>query len=182
MANEKKTSVFEYIKPPLVLLLICMIMSGILVFAYELTYVDTTGVITDKLRTGLDAQLSDSSACVMLTDFEAEGITSVIVDKEQNYCAFELTVDGYAKDGLHLLVGIKDDAVSGISVLTIGETPGLGTRVNDEGYLSTYYGVTDSDYTPDIISGATYSSKGVDSAVRLAIETYNERKGEIFGE
>lgn len=182
MAKEKKTNTFEYVKPPLVLLVICMLMTAILVFAYELTYVDTTGVITDKLRAGLDQQLSDSSACVMLTDFEAEGITSVIVDKEQNYCAFELTVDGYAKDGLHVLIGVKDDAVSGISILTIGETPGLGTRVQDESFLSGFYGVTQPDFSVDAISGATYSSNGIKNAVALAIETYNERKGEIFGE
>ena len=43
----------EKIMPPLVLTLICVISSALLVLAYNLTYVDTTGIITDKLSAGL---------------------------------------------------------------------------------------------------------------------------------
>ena len=38
----------EKIKPSLVLTLICLITCALLVIAYEATYVDTTGVITDR--------------------------------------------------------------------------------------------------------------------------------------
>ena len=42
-------SLKDKIMPPLVLTLICVITSALLVAAYNLTYVDTTGIITDKL-------------------------------------------------------------------------------------------------------------------------------------
>ena len=43
-------SMKEKIMPPLVLTLICVITSALLVAAYNITYVDTTGVITNWLR------------------------------------------------------------------------------------------------------------------------------------
>ena len=46
-------SMKEKIMPPLVLTLICVITSALLVAAYNITYVDTTGVITDELASGL---------------------------------------------------------------------------------------------------------------------------------
>ena len=43
----------EKIKAPLVLTLICTIVAALLIFVHKLTYVDTTGVITDELKSGL---------------------------------------------------------------------------------------------------------------------------------
>lgn len=175
-----KKSFSENIKPAVVLCLICFIVCGLLVFVRDVTYVDTTGIITDKLRGGLDSMLPDSSNCAMLTDFEADGITSVIVDKEQSFCAFEITVSGYAKNGLHLLIGIQNDEVIGVSVLTCGETEGLGSRVKDATFLDQFKGINSSEFDVDTISGATYSSKGVKSAVETVMNVYSERKGDVF--
>ena len=175
-----KKKLWESAKPAVVLCLICFIVCGLLVVVRDITYVDTTGIITDKLRGGLDSMVDNSSECKMLTDFEAEGITSVIVDKDQHFCAFEITVSGYAKNGLHLLVGIQDDKVVGVSVLTCGETEGLGSRVKDPSFLEQFKGIDSPEFETDTISGATYSSKGVKSAVETVMNVYSERKGEIF--
>ena len=43
----------EKIMPPLVLMLICSVCCALLVIAYELTYVDTTGMVTDKMKESL---------------------------------------------------------------------------------------------------------------------------------
>ncbi len=136
----------DKIKPPLVLTLICLITCGLLVLAYEATYVDNTGVITEKLQVGLTGIYGGYESFEMLTNEDGsvltyEGVTSVISDGE-NY-AFEVTADGYSAGGLHVLVGVSPDgAVSGISVLTIGETPGLGTKVQDSAFLAQFSGVT----------------------------------------
>jgi electron transport complex protein RnfG len=42
------------ILPPLVLTIICIVVSGLLVFAHNKTYVDTTGVMTDELKAGCE--------------------------------------------------------------------------------------------------------------------------------
>ena len=135
----------EKIKPPLVLTLICLITCGLLVAAYEATYTDTTGIITDKLTAGLTELYGSANGFEMLKNEDGtvltyEGVTSVLWDGEN--AAFEITADGYSTGGLHVLVGVdKGGAVSGVSIMTIGETPGLGTKVQDSGFLGQFKGV-----------------------------------------
>lgn len=136
----------EKIKPPLVLTLICIIACGLLVAAHDATYVDTTGVITDKLSSGLTEVYGTAEGFEMLRNDDGtvktyEGVTSVLSDGTNT--AFEIKADGYSKGGLHVLVGVDaNGAVSGVSVMTIGETPGLGTKVQDAGFLSQFSGVS----------------------------------------
>lgn len=135
----------EKIKPPLVLTLICLIACGLLVAAYEATYVDNTGIITDKLAAGLTEICGTSDGFEMLKNEDGSLVTydkvsSVLSDG--NTTAFEITEDGYSKGGLHVLVGVDNSGkVTGVSILTIGETPGLGTKVQDGGFLSQFTGV-----------------------------------------
>ncbi|MGN1417477.1 MAG: FMN-binding protein [Oscillospiraceae bacterium] len=137
----------EKIKPSLVLTLICLIACALLVAAYEATYVDNTGVITDKMMTGLEDIYGTSEGFSMkLCDdgsvYAPEGVTSVLTDENGN-TAFEITADGYSSGGLHVMVGMSSDgAVAGVSVLSIGETPGVGTRVQEESFLGQFEGLT----------------------------------------
>ncbi len=136
----------EKIKPPLVLTLICIITCGLLVAAYQATYVDNTGVITDKLEAGLTELYGSADGFEMLKNDDGsvltcDGVDSVISDGTNT--AFEITANGYSTGGLHVLVGIDENGgVSGISILTIGETPGLGTRVQEKSFLDQFKGVT----------------------------------------
>ena len=136
----------QKIMPAVVLTLICAITCGLLVFAYNATYVDNTGVITDKLYTALSDVYGEKDFTMPTTAdgslITADGITSVITDGEGSY-AYEITADGYKKGGLHILVALdKNSAVCGVKILDIGETPGLGTKVQDDSFLSQFSGVT----------------------------------------
>lgn len=177
MAENKFT---QYIKPPLVLCVICFLMSFLIVGVHKFTYIDTTGIITDSMREELDSMIENSSGCVMLPDFKAEGVRSVIVDKEKRFCAFEIIVNGYAKDGIHILVGIRNGEIIGVSVLSCKETEGIGTIVTEDIYLSQFIGLDSPDFSADVVSGATFSSEGMINAIIIAMKTYDERKGEIF--
>ena len=174
----------EKLMPPIVLTLICVISSALLVIAYNLTYVDTTGIITDKLSEGLTELFGTSEGFEMLLNSDGtvrtyDGVTSVITDGSGKN-AFEITADGYSKGGLHLLIGFDENgAVCGISVLTIGETPGLGTKVQDKAYLDRFKGISSPDFQVDGITGATYSSKGMNKAVETAVNAYSQLKEEM---
>lgn len=210
----------EKIKPPLVLTLICLITCGLLVAAYEATYVDNTGVITEKLQTGLTEVYGKFEDFEMLLNDDGtvltyDGVTSVLYDGK--YTAFEITADGYSTGGLHVLVGLDEKgAVKGVSIMTIGETPGLGTKVQDAGFLGQFNGVTyeqttakedtepvkakavwgsraeinslqleaavdgadsGNSFTLDAVTGATFSSEGMYSAVKTALAAYNQMGG-----
>lgn len=184
----------EKVMPALVLMLICIVISGLVIGVYDLTYVDNTGVMTDKLREGLEEIYSTSDGFEILLEENTgdekvpvvyDGITSIIVNKEKGLCVFEIVADGYEKGGLDMLVGIDEEGkVAGIAYIEVKETKGLGTKVQDSGFVSKFVGMTsDSNIeSADSVTGATFSSKGVKGAVRLACDTYSEHKEEIFGE
>lgn len=184
----------DKIMPPLVLTIICVVVCGLLVFAYNKTYVDNTGVLTDDMKAGCTEIFGEGDYEILLepdaetktpVTFNTEGVNSVIVDKENKSCLIEITQDGYSKGGLHLLVGINSDgAVDGIYFLSIGETPGLGTKVQNSDFLNQFMGYTvDTDENSiDNVTAATYSSKGMKSAMKKAVTLYDEHKEEIFND
>ena len=126
----------EKIQPSLVLTLICFISCALLVIAYNATYVDNTGVITEEMTAGLEEIYGTSEGFETKTDengaiYAPEGVTCVLADANGNR-AFEITTDGYSSGGIHVLVGMDaNGTVSGFSVLSLGETPGLGTKIRD---------------------------------------------------
>lgn len=175
----------EKIMPPLVLTVICVITSALLTAAYNLTYTDTAGIITDKLSAGLTEIYGSADGFEMLLNEDGgvkkcDGVTSMIADSNGNV-SFEITADGYSKGGLHLLIGFdENDTICGISVLTVGETPGLGTKALSDDYLGKFIGMgyEDTSAHVDTITGATYSSKGMKNAVQTALNAYAWLKGE----
>lgn len=54
------------------------------------------------------------------------------------------------------------------------ETPGLGQKVKDEGFLAQFAGAQDT-VKADSIASATYSSKGVENAINQALRIYQEQ-------
>lgn len=182
----------NYILPPLVLTIICTIISGLLVLAYNKTYVDTTGVLTDELKGGCENIFGEGDYSILINDktelpenFNDDSVKSIIVEGKGNKCLFEIEQDGYAKKGLHLLIGIDSvGSVSGIYFLDIGETPGVGTKVQEKSFLDKLIGFskkTDIN-SIDNITSATYSSEGMKTACKKAVTLYSEHKEEIYGD
>ena len=184
----------ENIMPPLVLTIICCVVCGLLVTAYNATYVDNTGVMTDKLRAGCEEVFGSGNYEILIEEtsdgkkapvtFGEKGIDSIITDSDSGRCLIEITEDGYSKGGLHLLVGFGDDGkVAGISFISLGETPGLGTKVQNESFWKQFVGFGAGDSTDgiDSVTAATYSSKGMKAAVSRCASIYSEHKEAIFG-
>lgn len=183
----------ESIMPPVVLTVICVIVSALLVLAYNFTYVDTTGVMTEQLSAGCEEVFGGGEYHILLekgsekktpVTFGVEGVKAIITDGIDK-CLIELEQDGYAKDGLHLLIGIDTDGrIKGISFLSIGETPGVGTKVQQDSFLTQLvgYGVDTDDASIDSVTAATFSSKGMKAACRKAVELYAANKEAIFSE
>lgn len=179
------------LKPTIVLSAVTTVVSALLIAAHNLAYVDTSGIITPKLSKKCVSLMGEGEYSIV-TDWIAAGyaiekpdsIEKLIVKNDGTY-AFEIIADGYNKGGLDLLVSMNTDgSVKGIEVVSITDTPGLGTNVNDTAFLSCFEGVTDnavivkktpaSDNEIEAVTGATYSSKGVAAAVNTAISVYRE--------
>lgn len=174
----------EKIKPPLVLTLICIITCGLLVAAYEATYTDSAGVITDKLAAGLTELYGSAEGFEMLKSDDGavltyEGVTSVLFDGENT--AFEITADGYSSGGIYALVGIgKNGAVQGISIMSLSDTPGIGTRVQSKEFLSQFGGLNSESLNsaPDVDNVKAKTVWGTRSEInRLKIEAQLKDSG-----
>ena len=185
----------KYIKPVIVLSLITTIVSALLIVTYNLTYVDTSGVITDEIMEKCVYLMGEGEYSIV-TDWQAEGYAIAkpeniekLIKKEDGSVAFQIVTSGYNKNGLDLLVAMNGNGtIKGVSVISISETPGLGTKVEDPSYLERFVNIGSNvsivknnpanEYEIEAAAGATYSSKGVASAINIAIETYKEMGSE----
>lgn len=169
----------EKIMPPLVLTLISVIVCVLLVAANEITKEKVVQAQEEKFNNSLSETFGDADYTSV--DMDIDGVNSITRD-DKGRIIFEVVADGYAKGGLHLLIGFDEQgAVEGISFLSIGETPGLGTKVQeDKSFLDQFIGTSSTDYDFSVITGATYSSNGMKSAINLAVNSYNEHKEEIL--
>jgi electron transport complex protein RnfG len=84
--------------------------------------------------------------------------------------------------------GINTDGlITGVRILSIEDTEGIGTQVKEEDFLNQFKGLGEGgkvesgkdagDGRVVVISGATISSTGVVNAVNLALELYQSLVG-----
>lgn len=181
-------------RPALVLAAIAAIVSALVIITYNITYVDTSAILTDKQAqaavsiyggTAEDYSVMPTADWQMILHADEKSDlcrVEKVIKKNDGSLAFEVVVKGY-KEGYDILVGVKDGVVAGLSVISTGEeTPNLGTKTADPSYLERFIGADGavtivssapkSDNEIQAVTGATYSSKGVASAVNIALEAY----------
>jgi electron transport complex protein RnfG len=96
------------------------------------------------------------------------------------------TVKGYGGD-IELFVGISPEGeVVGVKVLSMLETPGLGTNIQNQEFKEQFVGKTDDmeievvktgvseDNQIQAVAGATFSSNSYTSAVNNALDIFEE--------
>lgn len=90
-------------------------------------------------------------------------------------CGWAVSVSPSGFGGnIDMIVGIATDGtLVGVNITALSETPGLGSRVNDAGYLSQYAGLGGGQLSlgtdVDAVSGATISSRSVLAGVNRAL-------------
>lgn len=81
---------------------------------------------------------------------------------------------------INMFIGYDSDlSITGIEIISISETPGVGTKVNDQAFLSQFISQKGGQTVElDAITGATISSKavasGIDAASSALIEYIKE--------
>lgn len=177
-ANMKKESnVLYFLRVGGALLIICAVVALVLSFVNNVT--------RDRIAENETKQKKDA----MVELFGSEEIEYTELDRIESdgenvdalyrvardgttvgYCVSVLS-PGFGGD-ISMMVALNaDKTVIGVKIVSLSETPGLGTRVNDGEYLSQYAGASASLSASDVdmISGATKSSKAVLNGVLDAI-------------
>lgn len=171
----------DKILPTIILTIICTVAALLLTFAHEVTKDSIAAQKELKFSKTVEQLFGECEIRMLDTNFGCDEIKNIAVTSDGK-TAVEIVSDGYSKGGIDVLIGIDENgAVSGIEFVSLGETPGLGSRVRDEeGFRKQFIGASDDSYGFDAISGATFSSKGMKRAVDKALNVYNENKEAIL--
>lgn len=178
----------EYVKPALVLVVICLVVS----FALSQTFALTKPIIEAN-----EAKAADTARALVLPEggsFSAyegtlnEGVVDYYIADNGAGAACTSTAKSFGGT-ITVMVGIDSvGAITGVTVTKHADTPGLGTKAMTVEYLSQYNGKTAADVIPDMgaigqdniknnsnmdaITGATISSNGVYHSVQGALAQF----------
>lgn len=176
----------DIIVPTFVLTLIAALIAGLLAVTYNLTGIANlgTGLSEDELAKYAPIVLPEASKLEpMELATEEKDLLGVYLADDKSGAALHIQVAGYAGKSkpIEALVGLdKDGVVQGITVISCQETPGLGSKIQNEDYLKNYQGISGSADEVDTITSATISSTALKNGVNFALELFEEMKGEIF--
>ena len=173
----------DFIIPTVVLTVICLVVSLLLVFTYELT----APIIEQEAKRQADLaraevmQGATSFTQVELTDEMPEGVVELYEEDSGMGYVVTTVAKGYGGD-LKVMTGIKSDGtISGVKLVEHSETPGLGAKTGEEDFTSQFIGEDSSLEGVESIGGATISSTAFKTAVTTAFEAYGIASGNDVG-
>jgi len=152
-----------------VLTIICIACAVLLGAGYVLTKGKIENAVEDELKQKLEVVFAADSFQ------EEDGRYVAYVDGEMVGYVMQSSAQGYSSV-IQVLVGIDNNGkITGISILDQSETPGLGTKIEDESFTSQFKGLISGDIALskeggriDSITGATISSRAVVEAVKAS--------------
>ncbi|MBQ6421784.1 MAG: RnfABCDGE type electron transport complex subunit G [Clostridia bacterium] len=167
------------------LFLICAVAAGLLAAVNGVTAKKIDEINTQNALAAQKEVLPDAVSFedLTLTDGAAGAAGK---DADGNTVGYVFTTSANSYGGtLKLMTGFDaDGAVTGISILEINDTPGLGMNAKRPDWLGQFKGRTDDlqvtkdggtgDAAIDAITSATITSRAVVSAVNAARELYRE--------
>ena len=167
----------EMIKPLLVLVVICLVVSALLGFTNSVTapiVAENERIKAEETRQSVlpGAQSFTEIEC----DAEALGITSAY--KEDSGKGYVITA-GRKGYGGEVVVTVGIDAsgkIVGLNANVSTETSGVGSKAGLPAYTDKYIGLSGNADGVDKISGATYSSTAVRNGVSAALAAYDAIK------
>ena len=185
----KKLNLKAILVPTISLFLICLVVAVLLAGTNELT----KGAIAENQQKKADN--AKSEVCSAAVTFEAaQGIESeafIGLDENNNKVGYAIPTSqkGYGGD-IEIMVGMDlGGNITGVSILSINETPGLGMNAKESSFREQFEGLipaggftangTEGKQQIDALTGATITSEAVSQAVNKAIDVYNLLEGGI---
>ena len=179
-----KIDIKEVLKPTLILFVICFVVAAALAGTNLLT--------EDKIEAQQAAKAEESRKIVLSAAdaFEArDGYYEGTSGGATIGYVFETSAKGYGGD-VKVMTGVTADGqISGVVILSHGETPGLGANAEREEFRSQYQQPvpeaviqvvkyqTPREGEIEAMTGATITSRAVTSAVNEAVRLYHGIQG-----
>lgn len=191
---KKKISPKEIIIPAVSLFLICLVVTALLAVTNKLTQPQIEKLaIEAETKTKAEALATADSFSEALS-YELNGVQYQYyegsVSGEKVGYVFSTSAKGYGGD-IEIMVGVDNGGkVTGVSILSINETAGLGMNAKNKSFLSQFNGLSGeigvaksnaADNEIQALTGATITSKAMAQAVNIALEIYGGIGGEQNG-
>ena len=173
-----KKSFNEIIKPVLVLVCICLVVTALLAYINSVTSPIIAKAEQEKTRQAMSEVLCEADGFEKLEIGNLpDRVTQVYTATNGAGYVFMLTTKGYGGD-MKLICGINSSGeIEECKTLSHNETSGLGSKTAEDPYRSQYSGKTaDTLNQVDAITGATISSNAYKNAVTDALEAYKTVK------
>ena len=191
---KKKFTAKDILIPTVSLFVICLVVTALLA---------VTNMLTAPQIQKLSKETEDKTKAEVLASADefSDALTVSADGKDYTYYegtasgdtigyVFKTSAKGYGGD-IDLMVGIDTSGkVTGVSILSISETAGLGMNAKNESFINQYMGKSGtigvskngaSDTEIQALTGATITSKAVTSAVNTVLSLYSQIGGEKVG-
>ncbi len=174
--SEKKNVYSEIVKPIVVLVVICLVVSGLL----GITNAITAPIIEqNKAAAALkDRQelLPNATGFTEVT-YDDPHVKSVHVDDGGTGMIVVVEMTGYGGIVTTTVAVDPDGNVLHLRINANTETKGVGTKVTLPAFMDQFIGLNSESKPISTITGATYSSKTVIDSVNLALKVFDSVKG-----
>ncbi len=178
-------TVKEFAVPTLILCAICLVATLLLALTNDVTapIIEELAVQTEQDARKMvlpSAESFEQGEALTLNDIQYDCYKGVTGGSTAGY-VFTTTAKGYGGD-LKVMTGIDNEGkVTGVEILEISETAGLGMNASKEEFRNQYIGKSGEVYVSkdksgdnsiDALTGATITSRAVTRAVNDALELY----------
>lgn len=170
-----KKSFNEIIKPVLVLVCICLVVTALLAYINSVTSPIIAKAEQEKTEQAMSEVLADADGFKKLEiENLPDRVTEVYSATNGSGYVFMLTTKGYGGD-MKLICGMKSDGtIEQCKTLSHAETSGLGSKTAEDPYRNQYIGKTSDTLSEvDAITGATISSTAYKNAIEDAFKAYD---------
>lgn len=174
--SKEKSSTGYYVNLALTLLIISAVVSGLLGLTNYITADKIAAINADKTAASMKEVLPADIYTQL--DYPATGsqanVAAVYQADDKGY-VIEVTPSGFGGT-IDMVVGVgTDGTVTGVSIISMSETSGLGANASKESFRSQYVGksgelaVSKDGGEIDALTGATITSRAVTSGVNTAL-------------
>lgn len=193
MQNSSVNQKTEFVRLSVTLFLIAGIMALLVAFVNNITAPVITQQNEQKTALALQTVLpeADEFISVYYPVKSVDDVSILGVYRAKNnvgYCV-NVAPKGYGGD-IEMIVGFDSvGAVTGVKIVSMSETSGIGTKIAEPEFIQNFIGrtstvkadkkATDKD-TVQIISGATKSSKAFVNGINVAIDIVSQLVGGGF--
>lgn len=177
--NDKKTMWNTAVKPVVVLLAVCLV-SGLALAAVNAVTAPVIAANEEAAALATYSALLPEADAFTEVPCAVDGVTTFLQADNGAGCIVVASAKGYNGPVPAAVSFDENGTILRVIMMDNNETVGVGSKVTEEAFSGQFAGLPAQalDYADvDAVSNATYSSKAAVAAINLAIQAYQEARG-----